>query len=151
MIYVCRASNGDYWSNRDGWVTDKASASFFDNPATLDLFLMVNAAEHNPRAERVPGAVGGFYARRAIMDDYDHGDPYGWAMSWLFAICDRITFETESSVPAAWEFRPSPMGPSNDDEFKAEVMQDWCDYQLLYVGEFLHRYIAILKKAGKDY
>jgi hypothetical protein len=150
MMYVIRAADGDYWSNNNGWTEHRHWASYYSRREDIEDFILADFASAGVYVDEVPNYVAGRAARQAIMDDRD-GDWYGWAMSWLFAICDRITFETDSQVPAEWEFRPSPLGPSNDDEYKIDIMSYLCEYQLLYVGEVLHRYIARLKKLGKDY
>lgn len=152
MAFCIRTPDGDYWSNRDGWTNHKVNATFFDTQDETSNFILADQANVQPYAEEVPNATAGYYALRQITVAHDDSDPYGWAMSWWFAICDRLHFATDTTVPDEWQFSPSPLGPtSSDDEYKSEILQDFSDRQLCYVGEVLHRYVALLKLNGKDY
>ena len=80
------------------------------------------------------------------------GDSWGNAMQWLFAIGDYITFKTDSHVPNAWDFRPSPLGANED----CYVFQFLCDENIpadsvLEFGNALLRVRDILISQGRDY
>ena len=83
---------------------------------------------------------------------FGDGDPWGSAMTWWFSVADEIHFNRSFAVPAAWRFRPSPLGPSNDpDAFETEAVQAASDEALMKFGAVLNRYAGVLKRAGKDY
>lgn len=144
MPVILRNSDDDYWSNSQGWTEFRECATFFDDAS------QVWGMEGYTQTATVYEA--GHNARRQLEDDND-GDSWGWAISWLFAICDTITFErADIYVPDEWGFRPSPLGSASaDDSWKTEILQQLSNGQLAYVGKMLHRYTAILRKAGKDY
>lgn len=152
MAFVIRADR-DYWSNTSGWTKYKSWATFFDTREEVEEaqdFVLADFAEVRPYVAEVPNATAGYFALQRLMQDRD-GDEWGWAMSWLFAICDAMTFDRDMEVPAEWDFRPSPLGKSTDDEWKDEILVGLSDNQLAYVGNVLHRYTEHLRKAGKDY
>ena len=80
------------------------------------------------------------------------GDAWGNAMLWWFSIADEIHFNREFDVPSEWQFRPSPIGPSNDpDDYITTVVREASDAELQSFGALIHRYARALKHAGKDY
>ena len=80
------------------------------------------------------------------------GDAWGNCMQWLFAIGDHLTFNTDTPVPDAWEFRPSPLGP-DEDSFVYQFLQE--DHvpagEVLSFGHALIRLRDILQAQGRDY
>lgn len=144
MPFVIRNADGDYWSNQDGWTEFRTFATFFDNAET------VNDPVESHHREEVPNRIAGMCALRRLSVDRD-GDEWGWAMSWMFALCDTMLFDRGMEIPFEWEFRPSPIGKCTDDEWKDEILSDLSDNQLAYLGNLLHRYTTRLRKAGKDY
>lgn len=81
----------------------------------------------------------------------DVGDPYGLAVSYLFAIADYLT-ELGEHVPPEWDFRQSPLGPDTES-FEWETL---CELRTppataLRVGQVLHRWITKLEIAGRTY
>lgn len=146
MPKAIRNIDGDYWSNGLGWTEFKMLASFYDDDEQVEL-------PHYPRPCEfitVSRAYAGWCALHSVAQDRD-GDEWGWCLGWLFAVCDTLLFDRNEEVPAHWEFRPSPMGKSSDDEWRDEVLGDMSNSQLLYVGEVLHRYSNNLRRMGKDY
>lgn len=80
------------------------------------------------------------------------GDKWGCGIKWLFCICDVIHFERDHlTVPAKWEFRPSPMGPANEDDYELESLRGTPDRTLLQFGELIVRYVQRCRSAGLDY
>jgi len=80
------------------------------------------------------------------------GDSWGTAMQWFFTIADELYFEREITVPSEWEFRPSPLGPSNDDDdLTTQMVRGYDDETLVAFGNILNRYVRFLKRAGKYY
>ncbi len=84
-------------------------------------------------------------------------------MGFLFPIAELLYLEGED-IPAAWEFRSSPLLKRSDmftyDENTSGLdyylSQDWlAGYftadDLIAFGNVLHRYSTNLRAAGKDY
>jgi len=79
------------------------------------------------------------------------GDVWGDTMHWWFTIADELYFR-EGQTPAHWQFRPSPLGPSNDPEdYATNVARETGAEALLFAGNVLTRYAQMLKRAGMDY
>lgn len=91
-----------------------------------------------------------------MRDSFDGGDPWGSVMAWWFAVCDVISDIDPAQVPAAWEFRQSPMG-SDTESFEYEqiletMAADGVTLETLqHAGWVLCRYAAQLKLSGLDY
>ena len=79
------------------------------------------------------------------------GDKWGNGMIWLFNIADEIHFNRDTCVPDEWQFRPSPLGPSSDDDYQAEIVQNMPDDDLLRFGNVIHRYLDRVRFLGEDY
>lgn len=80
------------------------------------------------------------------------GDCWGSVMLWWFAIADELHFNRDSGVPSSWQFRPSPLGPSNDLEaYETEIVEAADTETLLRFGELMNRCASRLKRLGKDY
>lgn len=81
------------------------------------------------------------------------GDAWGETMHWWFVIADEIHFNRDDlSVPSEWQFRPSPMGPSNEeDDYAVNVVRDASDEDLVTFGGMMNRLASILKASGRDY
>lgn len=80
------------------------------------------------------------------------GDPYGWGMSWWFAIAGRL-HEDGVQLPASWHYRPSPFGGGVLENFEDHTLADLSlePAALLRMGEVLSRYIRACKHKGLDY
>lgn len=86
------------------------------------------------------------------------GDPWGTAMSLWFDICDWLTVQGVS-VPAHWEYRPSPFLPHSIEEHKAtwesevppSAFEETSTEELIHMGNVLERYTRMLDKAGHSY
>jgi hypothetical protein len=70
----------------------------------------------------------------ALVEDIDRGDPYGTAMSWWFATCDVLHFNTDTPVPPSWDYSPSPVG-ADTECFEYELLSYMTGDELLAVGE----------------
>lgn len=84
------------------------------------------------------------------------GDAWGHCMQWWFAIADEIEFNRDFDVPADWQFRPSPLGLCEDDEYMRSIMNDATDDALRAMGAMVHRLAGIPQSArarllGKRY
>ena len=81
------------------------------------------------------------------------GDTWGNTMRWWFTIADEIYFNRENiRVPNEWQFKPSPMGPSNDpDDYVTNVVKEADDDSLLAFGKIINRYASLLKRNEMDY
>jgi hypothetical protein len=99
--------------------------------------------------------------RGTISVSYGDEDEYGTTVGWHFAIAELLTLiERTDLIPAAWQFRPSPMlswdSWEEDGYENAELYRLWADGELnvdalTYWGDVLSRYAGILRAAGKDY
>lgn len=79
-------------------------------------------------------------------------DSWGNVMAWWFSIADHLTFNSDLYVPDSWEYRPSPLGPSNDpDDYVTNVLNETDDNLLLKFGNILERYARNLERHGKNY
>lgn len=78
------------------------------------------------------------------------GDSWGNAMSWWFAVAGEM-YERGLEVPPAWQYRPSPMGAIDPDQYEAPIVAEAADDNLCRFGAMLHRYAGMLRAAGKDY
>lgn len=88
---------------------------------------------------------------RFVMSLDSGGDPWGWAMTHMFAICHTLYLNDEL-IPTEWEFRP---GLSED-----KPRDDWpdCEYEQLFTdglidgddlrlaGRILTRYLAACER-----
>ena len=83
----------------------------------------------------------------------DLGDSWGNAMQWWFTIADEIYFNRDKlCVPDEWQFKPSPLGPSNDpDDYVTNVVKNTPDETLMGFGNLVHRYASLLKSKRMDY
>lgn len=83
----------------------------------------------------------------------DDGDSWGNVKQWWFTIADEIYFNRKNlRVPDEWQFKPSPMGPSNDpDDYVTNVVKDTPDEALMAFGNLVHRYARLLKSKGVNY
>lgn len=87
---------------------------------------------------------------------YDSGDPWGSGMSWLFAVCDYLTFETNECVPDEWQFKPSPLG-ANEDCFYYQTLRHLAFERYIAIDDVLHfgsllvRFSSLLKRKNLDY
>ena len=89
---------------------------------------------------------------KAKFRTFCDGDDWGETMCWLFTIADELHFERATPVPDEWQFRPSPLGPSNDDDdFRTDCVREADDETLVRFGNLLTRYARLLRKHGKDY
>jgi len=78
-------------------------------------------------------------------------DPWGDAMHWLFTIADHLHFN-ENGTPDAWQYRPSPLGPTNDpDDYVTGLCAETDAETLTDFGNVLSRYAEKLRLAGLDY
>jgi len=83
---------------------------------------------------------------------YDSGDPWGSCMSWLFAVCDYLTFETDECVPDEWQFKPSLFGADDDDyHFQTLKELNLPSKDIMHFGSLLIRFNALLKRKNLDY
>lgn len=79
-------------------------------------------------------------------------EPWGDAMHWWFTIADELYFRDPSLVPEHWKYRPSPLGPTNDDDdYATGIVKGMSDAELLRLGATMDRYARIIKRAGRDY
>jgi hypothetical protein len=82
---------------------------------------------------------------------YD-GDDWGHVTHWLFSIADEIYFNRDFSVPAEWKFRPSPLGPSNDDDdYTTQCVREADDASLLMFGKMMNRATRLLTAQNCNY
>lgn len=78
-------------------------------------------------------------------------DEWGNTLSWLFNICDILMFERGTYPPAEWEYKPSIMGSSIDDDWGVELLRDADTNTLIKFGWLLHKLSNLLKRCGMDY
>ena len=82
------------------------------------------------------------------LDDIAH-DPWGTGISWLFSVCDVLTFERSCHIPNHWQFNP---GISADTEcYTFSVLNDASDETLIRFGNLLERFTRAARYAGKSY
>jgi len=81
------------------------------------------------------------------------GDEWGNVMQWWFTVADEIYFNRDTiEVPESWEFRPSPLGPSNEpDDYPTYIVADAKADDLLRFGKLMDRYAGALRHADHDY
>lgn len=87
------------------------------------------------------------------------GDAWGDALTFHFAVAEALTHAGDGEVPAEWGFRDSPQHASPlpaDDWPDAELMElteagTVTSDDLRAFGHVLHRYLRILRDAGRDY
>ncbi len=80
------------------------------------------------------------------------GDDWGHVQHWLFSIADEIYFNRDFPVPDDWGFRPSPLGPANDDDdYVTQCVRDADDKSLLKFGKILNRAARLLAAKNCDY
>ncbi len=86
----------------------------------------------------------------AICND---GDSWGTCLHWHFTVCDILTFERDcEATPAAWHFKPSPMGIANDpDDYASQALAEVNEATLERLGWLLFHWAKLLKRAGKSY
>ena len=77
------------------------------------------------------------------------GDNWGNVMQWLFAIADYLTFETNESVPDAWQFRPSPFG-ADEESYVFQALKEMAlpSDEVLQFGKVLFRVREYWKGKG---
>ena len=79
-------------------------------------------------------------------------DDWGTSMTWWFTIADEIYFNRDFPVPKSWQFKPSPFGPSNDQEdYTTDIVQEMNDDDLLKFGLLIDRFARHLKFHGRSY
>lgn len=88
-------------------------------------------------------------------DDLRH-DPWGTSLSWHFAVCELMLEWAPPDPPAEWGFRQAMGGPETDSfpyqEIEAMIESGQLDpNELLSIGQVLHRYEAMLERAGRSY
>lgn len=80
------------------------------------------------------------------------GDNWGHAMAWHFAIADEIFFNRSFPVPHEWQFKPSPLGPSNDPEsYETAIVENADDESLLLFGKIIFRLCQYMSGKGMSY
>lgn len=78
-------------------------------------------------------------------------EPWGTTMYWWFTIADELYWERDDP-PEHWEFKPSPIGPSNDpDDYATVICKETGTDALVFCGNVLYRYAKVLKRAGLSY
>jgi len=83
---------------------------------------------------------------------YDLGDPWSSCMSWLFPVCDYLTYETDQDVPDSWQFKPSMFGANTDDyNFQTLKELNLPSKDILHFGSLLIRFDKLLKRKNLDY
>lgn len=97
--------------------------------------------------------MAGIAALKGEFNLFSDGDDWGNTVHWWFVIADEIYFNRETiAVPDEWKFRPSPLGPQNDDDdMVVGIIRETNDDDLLRFGAIIHRYARRLKHQGKDY
>ena len=90
--------------------------------------------------------------------DFDKGDPWGSSMAAHFGIAHALEHAGED-VPGEWEYRDSPLcdGLDPDEDYEAIAITEaiergdltWAE--VVRIGAVLHRYEAILDRAGRSY
>jgi hypothetical protein len=141
--FIIRNAAGDYWSNGLGWSEYREHARHYCNT--------VPRLPMEGRWVQVPNREAFRYALKELRQD-NNGDSWGWAVSWLFYLCDYVTLERELRVPAALHYRPGAFGPYVcDDDVKKAVMDSFTDEQLMYCINALGRYTELLRKHGRSY
>lgn len=91
---------------------------------------------------------------QVLRDDFrmmDAGDSWGNVMGWWFTIADDLWFRGEC-VPEHWQYKPSPLGPTNEaDSLETTICAETDSDTLRRFGNTLYRYAAMLRQAGEDY
>jgi hypothetical protein len=90
--------------------------------------------------------------RSEMTADAGDGDPWGWCMAWWFAIAGTL-HDRGDSVPAEWQYRTSPLGGVDPDDWHASAIRDLeiGAPALVHAGNVLMRYAARCRRAGLDY
>lgn len=86
------------------------------------------------------------------------GDVYGNAMNWIFPIAQTL-YLLEEDIPFEWDMKVSEYTTwekvareySGETLIEGLITRDINYDDMRYWGNVLTRYIALLKKAGKDY
>lgn len=81
---------------------------------------------------------------------FDGSDPWGSTMAWWFAVAGEM-YARGLPIPAAWRYRPSPMGARDPDAYETPICEAADDVALILFGRMLARYATCLKKGGMDY
>lgn len=89
------------------------------------------------------------------QDDLKY-DPWGTSMSWHFALCDVMVEWAPPYPPADWKFRQAMAGPDTESFAYQELTSlmesgELSSTDLLRIGNVLHRYEAMLDRAGRSY
>lgn len=89
----------------------------------------------------------------AIAEDWDNADHYGSTMSVWFKVCDILNFSRGITCPMDWDYRPSPLGPSDDDSdnYQSEILGMSGSIALGIVGDAMHARYKACKALGLDY
>ena len=91
---------------------------------------------------------------------YSGGDAWGDTMGWWFGIADVLWHAENGTIeiPAHWQYRHSPVCREVDlDDWPGSEIAEghaagyYSADDLLYAGEVLTRYAALLDKAGLSY
>lgn len=96
----------------------------------------------------------------------DWSDAWGECLGWHFAVAETLSAMDEE-IPTRWDYHPGAFDPGTLDERAdsdgddipygdrvcAEAIRDgWCDAEeLRYVGNVMHFYAGMLRRAGMDY
>lgn len=82
----------------------------------------------------------------------DSGDPWGSVMAWRFAICDYLTFETQTGAPSDWEYKAGHGGPDVESfEYQTLLELQPDPRSLEAFGNLLKRAAEILDARGYAY
>lgn len=130
----------------------------FENAANLHAFTWAYA----PRPEHIDvTTLPTNSILDAMRDNWDDGDPFGSAMSWLGAICDVLEWNGDGDLARPeWGYRPSVFGADTDsyeyteiDEIVGNLPRGRDDAlpMLDHAGRVLNRIIDMATLAGLDY
>lgn len=93
--------------------------------------------------------------QRMREDDLRH-DPWGTSLTWHFAVCELMVEWAPPYPPSEWGFRQAMGGPDTENHAYQELTDmieagEVDPDDLLRVGQVLHRYEAMLERAGRSY
>ena len=77
-------------------------------------------------------------------------DEWGNTMEAWFE-CAGQMYERGMDIPIEWEYKPSPLGATEEDSEFHYTFLECSNAQLKAIGNLLFRLCAKLKRQGKDY
>jgi len=93
------------------------------------------------------------YQYQDIINEYrfvgDDGDPWGSSMDLFFEVAGEM-WERGLDIPVEWNYRAG-LSTKDEESYWFKLTKGLNDADLTRLGKFLHRYVGLLVRHGKDY